>query len=176
MAGFATATGAAVGNTSHAALAGLGLALVFSRVPVVMTVLRLAGGSYLAWLGLRSLYRALRHSDGGLNLSTAVEQASSVRAHVGSFRQGVTVNLLNPAIATFYLVVLPSFIPTGAPRWYFAALAAIHILMALVCHGVWALALDKVRRLFHPPATRRALEAATGVALLALAMRVFVNP
>jgi threonine/homoserine/homoserine lactone efflux protein len=153
----------------------LGLALFFSRFPAAMTALRFAGGSYLAWLGVRSLYRALRHSDGGVNLAGRVDPVSSVRAHAGSFRQGVTVNLLNPAIATFYLVVLPSFIPADAPRWYFAALASIHILMALACHGVWALALDKVRRLFHPPAARRTLEGATGIALIALAMRVLIS-
>jgi threonine/homoserine/homoserine lactone efflux protein len=156
--GLAAATGAAIGNTSHAALAGLGLALIFARYPAALTTLRVSGAGYLAWLGLRSTYRVLKHPDGGLR------------------RQGLLVNLLNPAIATFYLVVLPSFIPPGSPGWYFAALAAVHIVMAFLCHGVWALALDRVRRLFGFPLARRLLECATGLALIALALRILLNP
>ena len=97
------------------------------------------------------------------------------RAHGGSFRQGLAVNLLNPAIATFYLVVLPSFIPSQSPKWYFALLALMHIAMAFACHGLWAIALDQVRRTFHPPLARRVLEGATGIALIALAVRVLLR-
>ena len=101
------------------------------------------------------------------------EAGSSLRR--GSLRQGLMVNILNPAIATFYLVVVPSFLAAGAPRWSFAALAATHILMALVCHSAWALGLDTLRRFFQPPLARRLLEAATGVALIGLAIRVLVG-
>lgn len=175
IAGFAAAAGAALANTSHATLAGLGLAVVFTRWPLGMTVLRVAGGCYLSWLGCRSLYRVVKHADGGLRLDgMARTDAASVTAHAGSLRQGLAVNLLNPAIATFYLVVLPSFIPDGAPRWRFAVLAFIHVAMAFACHGAWALALDQLRRLFRAPIARRLLEGATGVALIALAVRVLM--
>ena len=174
-AGLAAATGAAVGNTSHAALAGLGLALIFARWPAALTALRVSGGAYLAWLGVRSIYRVIRHPDGGLRLSDAGDQSPVPRPHAGSFRQGLLVNLLNPAIATFYLVVVPSFIPPGTTRWSFAVLAAVHIAMAFVCHGTWAVALDQVRRIFRPPLARRLLEGATGIALIALAVRVLMN-
>ena len=57
-AGIAAAAGAAVGNSTHATAAGLGLALVFARWPIVMTAVRIAGALFLAWLGAQSLYRA----------------------------------------------------------------------------------------------------------------------
>jgi threonine/homoserine/homoserine lactone efflux protein len=173
-AGLAAAAGAAIGNASHATAAGLGLAVIFSRSPLALTVLTFSGAAYLAWLGVRSVYRVIKHPDGGLRMMD--DQPNGVgmsRAQRGtSFRQGLTVNLLNPAIATFYLVVVPSFLRAGAPRWYFALLAALHITMAFVCHGAWALALDQLRRIFNPPLARRILEGATGVALIALAIRV----
>jgi threonine/homoserine/homoserine lactone efflux protein len=174
-AGLASAIGAAVGNTSHATASWLGLALVFARWPNAMTALRLSGALFLAWLGVVSLYRVLRFADGGMQLALTTTAQVRGRHRFGSFRQGLAINLLNPAIATFYLVVVPSFLPAGAPRWYFAALAAMHVAMALVCHGVWAIALDRLRRLFGPPLARRALEGATGVALIALAIRVLVG-
>jgi threonine/homoserine/homoserine lactone efflux protein len=171
-AGLASAFGAAVGNTSHAIAAGLGLALVFTRWPVAMTTLRVGGAIYLAWLGLASVYRTVKHVDGGVQLLADESNIDVSDRGRGSFGQGLTVNVLNPAIATFYLIVVPSFLPGGAPRWYFAALAAIHIVMALVCHGLWAVGLAKLRNMFRPPLARRVLEGATGLALLALAARV----
>lgn len=178
-AGLAAAAGAAVGNSTHATAAGLGLALVFARWPIAMTALRIAGAMFLAWLGMLSLYRVARFEDGGLRAlsSNPVEGNSSSRARSRSigFRQGLAVNLLNPAIATFYLVVVPSFLPSGATKWYFAGLAVIHIAMAFACHSMWAIGLDRLRRMFHPPLARRLLEAATGVALLGLALRVLLR-
>ena len=137
-----------------------------------MALLRVAGALYLAWLGIASLYRAGRYPDGGLRMMTEGSNGLTAVPRSSSFKQGLLVNLLNPAIATFYLVVVPSFISTASPRWYFAGLASIHITMALVCHGLWALAFDQLRRLLGPPLARRIVEGATGIALIGLALRV----
>jgi threonine/homoserine/homoserine lactone efflux protein len=174
-AGLAAAAGAAVGNASHAAAAGLGLAVLFSRSPLAMTALRVGGAAYLAWLGSRSVYRTFKHHDGGLPFAAEVRAARDEADYRGSFRQGLTANLLNPPIITFYLVVVPSFLGAGAPPWYFALFAAVHILMALFCHGAWAVALAQLRRLFRSASARRLLEGATGLALIALAVRVLTR-
>lgn len=171
-AGLATAFGAALANTSHATAAGLGLALLLARWPSALAVVRVSGGVYLAWLGVTSLARAIRHTDGGV-AAPATDTAGPPQGRRG-FAQGLTVNLLNPAIATFYLVVVPSFVPAGASPWWFVLLAAIHVGMAFMCHGMWAFAFDRVRRLFHRPAARRTFEALTGTALIALAVRVLM--
>jgi threonine/homoserine/homoserine lactone efflux protein len=173
-AGLAAALGAAVANSAHATAAGLGLALLFARWPSALMLLRVAGGLYLAWLGLNSLYRVAMHADGGLQLNAGGDPVSA-SARRSSFRQGLAVNILNPAIATFYLVVVPTFIPADPPRWYFLALAVTHVTLALVCHSLWAIALHTIRRLLHAASARRALEGATGLALLALALRVMMR-
>jgi threonine/homoserine/homoserine lactone efflux protein len=170
-AGLTAAAGAAVGNSSHAVAAGVGVAMLVARRPDLLAILRFAGAVYLLWLGVRSLWAAARLPDGGVR-----PPPSGRRGHGGpSFREGITVNLLNPAIASFYLAVVPSFVPAGAPRGWFAVLAACHVLMALACHSAWAVALDRLGGLFERPAARRLLQAGTGVALLALAGRVFVS-
>jgi threonine/homoserine/homoserine lactone efflux protein len=169
--GLAAAGGAALANSTHATAAGLGLAVVFARWPMALAALRVAGAAYLAWLGIDSLVRGLRHTDRGMaRLSSAAPHDRAM--HRASFRQGLTANLLNPAIATFYLVVVPTFIPANAGATRFIVLAAIHVALALACHSVWAIALDTLRHVFEPPLARRLLGTATGVALLALAVRV----
>jgi threonine/homoserine/homoserine lactone efflux protein len=170
-AGFAAAAGAALGNTSQATAAGLGVAVLISRFPAALVALRVLGAAYLAWLGVSSIWRVASRRESAFSV-LAAGAAVSAEERRASFRQGLTVNLLNPAISTFYLVVVPSFLPTGAPAWHYAVLAALHIAIAFTCHGAWAMAFDRLREWFRVPAARRALEAATGVALLGLAARV----
>lgn len=172
--GLAAGAGAAVANTTYATAAGLGLIVLVSRSPGALAFVRIAGGVYLAWLGVTSLRNAVRRRSRSSVRGEGLP-ASGREAPRASFREGVTVNLLNPAIVTFYLVVVPSFLPRAAPRWYFAVLAATHVAMALACHAMWALAFDRVRHLFERPGTRQSLEAATGTALLALAARVLIQ-
>lgn len=172
--GVAAACGAAVGNTTHATLAGIGLSVLIARWPAALQGIQVAGAGYLAWLGVKSLHRARREPDGGI--AFAADAAHGARPTVArSFRDGAVINLLNPPIITYYIAVVPSFIPAAAPRSYFAMLAGLHIAMALVCHSLWALALDRLRGWLRRPGARRLLEAGTGVALIALAIRVLMS-
>lgn len=171
-AGLATGVGAAIANSSHATAAGLGLALLIARWPSSLLVIRFAGGAYLAWLGAVSVWRAVRHADGGLPMPSARAAVSGDRRRYVA--QGFMLNIANPSIITFYLAGVPSFMPAGASSRYFALLAAIHVTMAMTCHTAWSLALDRVRKLFQRPGARRALEAISGVALLGLAARILL--
>lgn len=167
--GIRAAGGAATGNTIQALVAGLGVAVLFARWPAAETTLRVAGAAFLIWLGLSSIWRAIR---GGVE--PALVDRSTARA-AGAYRQGLTVNLLNPAITSFYLVVLPSFIPDGAPPWYYAMLAAAHVVIAFICHMTWMLAFDRLRRGAARPGLIRALEVVTGLLLIALAIKVMAS-
>lgn len=171
-AGYLTALGAALANTAIAIACGLGLSVLLSVWPGALDAIRIGGALFLASLGVSSLYRALRHHDGGIRLALdphAAPRRSHAAAYLGD---GLGINLLSPVIISYYLSVVPSFIPAGASRVYYSALAATHVGLALGCHAMWATALDAMRRWFVAPWTRRALQAATGIALLVLAIRV----
>lgn len=58
------------------------------------------------------------------------------------FREGVAVNLLNPSIATFYMVVVPSFLPGPGLSARFLLLASIHVGLAFPCHTAWVTGFD----------------------------------
>ena len=167
-AGLATAGGIVVANASWAVAAGLGITAVLARAPVVFTGIRFGGAAYLAYLGLRALIRAF--GPGAEFLNDRHDAATSPDL-LSAFRDGIAVNLLNPPIATFYLVVVPSFMPRpSAGR--FALLASIHVAMALVCHAVWATGFDALRGIWTRPPARRSVDAAVGAALLTLAIRM----
>ena len=99
-----------------------------------------------------------------------LEDAS--RRDVPAFRQGLTVNLLNPSITTFYLVVVPGFVAPSAGAAGFGLLAAMHVVIAFCCHAAWATAFDRLKTIFARPAFARTLDALTALALFALAIRI----
>ena len=171
--GLAAAAGAAAGNTMYATAAGLGLAVFIARIPALLMGIRIAGALYLAWLGVSSLRRLFTGK--ALPFSSAIISGRDGIAHHHAFREGVTVNLLNPPIAIFYLAVVPTFIPDGASHSYYVLLSAIHVGMAFCCHSIWAFAMDRLRHLLTSPGARFTLEALTAAALLILAARVMLS-
>jgi threonine/homoserine/homoserine lactone efflux protein len=171
--GIAAAVGAALGNSTHATAAGLGLAVFVARIPALLVAIKIAGGLYLAWLGIASLKRIV--TGAALPISAAIISGKDTIAHHHAVREGFTVNLLNPPIATFYLAVVPTFVPQGASHGYYVQLASIHVCMAFVCHSIWALAMDRLRHWLTQPGARLTLEALTGAALLLLAARVLLS-
>jgi threonine/homoserine/homoserine lactone efflux protein len=172
--GMAAAVGAGIGNTTYAVLSALGLAAVFARSPRAFLLLRIVGGSYLAFLGTRSFWLAWRHSPavlpGALETSGTHGAASDVRVGLA---QGVANNLVNPSIITFYLAVVPSFL-NGTPMVSsrYALFATMHVTMAFAYHSAWACGLHAMRAIWARPLARRVLETFTGLALWGLAGRV----
>lgn len=167
--GLSAAAGAAAGSTVQALVAGLGVAVLLARWPTAAFGLRVCGGAYLLWLGGVSLRRAFRET-------RPLDAPKAASPEAGkSFRQGLIVNLLNPAITSFYVGVLPAFMPAGAGQGYYAFLAAGHIAIAFGCHTAWTLAFDQLRRHVEKPAVRRMLDAIAGFVLIALAVQVLLT-
>ncbi|MFM8533741.1 MAG: LysE family translocator [Acidimicrobiia bacterium] len=174
-AGYLTALGAALANTSIAIACGLGLSILVAVWPGALAAIKVAGALFLAWLGVTCLDRAMRYPDGGIQLSLDAGGADAP-SHAGAYLgDGLAINLLSPVIVSYYLSVVPTFIPPSASRFYYSGLAATHVSLALACHSMWATGLDAMRRWFVPPWARRTLQTATGVALLALAARILVG-
>jgi threonine/homoserine/homoserine lactone efflux protein len=173
-AGYLTALGAALANTIIAISCAIGLSVLVAVWPGSLEAIKIGGALFLAWLGASSLYRAITRHDGGIRMSLD-PNAEPPRAHAGAYvGDGLGINLLSPVIISFYLSVVPSFIPAGASRLYYSGLAATHVGLAIACHAMWAIALDAMRRWFAAPWTRRLLQGATGLALIGLAVGVLV--
>ena len=165
--GIATAIGTNLGSLCYGLLSAYGLALALRRWPSAWEVLRVGGAAYLAWLGARSIRRALQRE----STSTGKVVNGGSRGRVAQALEGFAVNALNPAIATFYLVILPQFIPPDAPAVRSALiLTAVHVALAGSWHLTWAAAGGTLARSLTRGIARRALDACTAVALLSLAI------
>lgn len=167
--GVAAAIGANAGSICYGLLTAFGMSVLLRRWPLVWVALRIGGTVYLAWLGVRSLARARTYTQPG----AAASAASPPPALSRSGREGFVTNMLNPSLAAFYLLILPDFIPAGAP---FAAsaltLTAIHVSLAMTWHLTWATVGGTLAVTLARTRPRRILEAVSGVALLALALKL----
>jgi threonine/homoserine/homoserine lactone efflux protein len=171
-AGYVTAFGAAAGSAVIAISCALGLSMLLAVWPGALDGIRIGGAAFVAWLGGMSLYRAWAKPDGGVRLALDPNAATS-RPHTGAyFADGLTVHLLSPVLISYYLSVVPSFVPANASRLYYSGLAATHVSVALLCHAMWATALDFMRRWFVQPWRRKLLQAASGLALIGLAIQI----
>ncbi|OQP87888.1 amino acid transporter [Rhizobium rhizosphaerae] len=109
-AGLMAVLGIHIGAYFHVVAAAAGLSALLQAVPMAYALVKLAGAAYLVWLGI-ALFRSRTEDEADL----AVPAAAPRRA----FLQSVTVELLNPKTAIFFLAFLPQFVDAGAglPVW-----------------------------------------------------------
>ena len=106
-AGIASAFGIMVGSIFHTCAAALGLSAILATSAVAFTAIKLVGGGYLIFLGIRMFLEGRKE----FNLPSHFRR-STTRA---AFRQGVLTNVLNPKVALFFLAFLPQFIEPASP-------------------------------------------------------------
>lgn len=144
-AGLMAALGIHLGCYVHVLAAAAGLSVLFHAVPVLYVVVKLGGAAYLIWLGV-SLFRSRVDSNAG---------TETVRPKPGrrAFFESVTVEVLNPKTALFFVAFLPQFIDASAalPVWMqFVILGMIVNLMFssadIVCVFLADSMMDRLKR------------------------------
>jgi threonine/homoserine/homoserine lactone efflux protein len=121
--GLSSIGGVALGNFSNASIASLGLAVVFAASSTAFLIVKLAGASYLVFLGIRALIS-------GSKASSAAPLCPTSR--LKAFRDGYLVALLNPKTALFFAAFLPQFIgPGGSPLAQSLFLGGVFVLIAI---------------------------------------------
>jgi threonine/homoserine/homoserine lactone efflux protein len=171
-----TVLGVGLGNAILAAAAALGLSALVGRWPSAFDAVRLAGGAYLAYIGLRGLWRAVREMGTGpvsaRGTGPVPVSGAGPLAFVG---RGVLTNLLNPPVLLFYATVVPQFIGPQDPYLARAlVLGATHVVMSVVWQGSCGLAVGMAAEHMGRPAIRRALEGITGAILVFLGARLLL--
>lgn len=105
--GLMASLGIHLGGYLHVIAAAAGLSVLFHAVPTLYMLVKLAGAAYLVWLGI-SLFRARAEDDAAL---PGFEQKSARRA----FIESISVEVLNPKTAIFFMAFLPQFINAAGP-------------------------------------------------------------
>ncbi len=101
-AGIASALGITVGSIFHTCAAALGLSAILAASAWAFGAVKIIGGGYLVFLGLKMLLERRAR----LNVPSDFYRSTTLAA----FRQGILTNILNPKVALFFLAFLPQFI------------------------------------------------------------------
>ncbi|MFO7695139.1 MAG: LysE family translocator [Vicinamibacterales bacterium] len=181
-----TVVGVGLANAALAAAAALGLSALVGHWPSSLHVVRVAGGAYLAYLGVRGLWRAVscrrpaaeRETGPGPSADSATRRDPEREKGPGPVSlvgRGMLTNLLNPPVILFYMTVVPQFI--GPQDGYLArafALGATHVAMSVVWQGSCGMAVGSAAEHMRRPAVRRILEGVTGAVLVLLGARLLL--
>ncbi|MFF3666437.1 LysE family translocator [Microtetraspora malaysiensis] len=104
-AGVISLSGVVAGFLIYLVGANLGLAVLFTAVPQILTAIRLVGAAYLLWLAWKTV------RPGGVSVFTVQDIPADPPRRL--FAMGLMTNLLNPKIAILYISVIPQFIDLG---------------------------------------------------------------
>ncbi|MEX0320412.1 MAG: LysE family translocator [Ruegeria sp.] len=160
-AGLATAAGLALASVIWAALAVLGVSVLFELFPWAVQALRLAGAAYLLWLGVRSLRSALQ--------DTPLDAPD--RAHLSgrkAFRRGLLVSMGNPKAALFYGSILTAFVPAHASAPVLTGVVVVCGVLAMLLHTITATLFSTPQAMAAFARGRRAIDALLGLILTGL--------
>jgi threonine/homoserine/homoserine lactone efflux protein len=114
-AGIASAFGVSVGSIFHTCAAALGLSAFLATSAWAFSAIKLIGGGYLVFLGIKLILERGEQ----FRVPSGLRRCNSGAA----FRQGVLTNLLNPKVALFFLAFLPQFIDPASTAKISAFLA-----------------------------------------------------
>jgi threonine/homoserine/homoserine lactone efflux protein len=175
-AGILTMVGICSGLFFHAALSALGLSAILVRSAAAFETVKLLGACYLIYLGMRSLWKSRRSSAGTLDVLAPNSIATHKEEKWKAFFEGTFTNILNPKVAIFYLAFLPQFI--SIHDWILGKavlLATIHFTEGIIWYSILIFSLGRMRALLARPRVRQALEALSGLILIAFGLRLAVE-
>ncbi|MFC9435017.1 LysE family translocator [Nocardia sp. NPDC057030] len=171
--GIAAAIGSALGGILWAVVVAAGVAALLEQSATAYRTLKLIGGIYLVYLGIRALLdqRRQRRAAGGSGAAEDLPAtARGTRASVRSaFTAGVVSCMFNPKVGLFYLAVLPQFL-TEVTFANTLALGAVESSIAAVAMVLLALAASRAVALLRRPKLRDRLEQVSAAILATLGL------
>jgi len=169
-AGLVSVLGVHTASIVHVLAAVAGVSAVVVASSLAFTAVKVVGGCYLIYLGVKSMRNARTAS------ATSVPK---VRATKQLFAEGFLVSLLNPKVALFFLAFLPQFVERGhGPIWsQTLLLGVLYIALGLCSDSMYALLGARLGTRFSGHAARvRATRYAEGGILIGLGVLSLAIP
>jgi len=168
-AGLLSALGISAGCCVHALASAIGLSAIIAASATAFTVVKMAGGAYLVYLGLRMMLSKPGSETAGSEMPGNTRSLSTI------FWQAMLTNVLNPKVVLFFLAFIPQFVHADASHktWGFLLLGIVFTLISTVWNsGTAFLAGTLARRAGHSPRMRLWLERTVGAAFVGLGIKL----
>lgn len=162
--------GNALGEYAQVVAVAFGIGTLAQHSVAVFTAIKLIGGGYLVYLGVRTFLQ--RRS-----VIAALSAGERVHTHKRSFAEGFVVGITNPKTVVFLAAILPQFTSQGTSvTTQILVLGLIFLMLALICDSTWALAAGRFREWFAgSPRRLETIGGAGGLAIAALGAAFLVT-
>ncbi|HVU36686.1 MAG TPA: LysE family translocator [Opitutaceae bacterium] len=158
---LAMIVGLVLGDLIYFTLAIAGLAALARSMGEFFYIVKLIGGGYLIWLGVK-LWRQSRHAPAQVDVARTV-----TRSHHRSFVAGFLVTISNPKVIGFYAGLLPTFIDLERLTLTEAfTMAGIVVLTVATIPALYAYAAARSRRFFQSARSLKVLNRTAGTVLI----------
>lgn len=114
-AGYQGAAAVVVGDTVLMVLAAAGIGSLLAAYPNVFTVIKYAGGAYLAWVGIQLIRGAIERWRQGEAVAAAAE-ASEPQDASHPFKRALVISLMNPKAILFFVSFFIQFVDPAYPH------------------------------------------------------------
>jgi threonine/homoserine/homoserine lactone efflux protein len=166
MAGLQTTVGVSIGLAFYATLSLLGLSAVLVQYQWLTWAVRLLGGAYLIYLGIRLLRSKPAATDSDV-------ARGPVRGNALLF--GFLVTLTNPKAIVLFASVFATAVTGSTPGWLMMLMIGLVVCSALVWYSIVALFMSSapvVRRFQH---ARHWIERVAGASFLLIGGRIIAD-
>ena len=158
---LAVILGIVLGDVIFLIFAAFGLSIVAQALGNMFFIVKICGGAYLIWLGVRIWLKKPE--------PVSENQNQNIHSHWGNFASGLVITLSNPKVILFYCGFLPTFLDLSALTLIDLVIVVTIITVVLGCVlGTYAFLASRARRMFtNQKAVRRLNRAAGGVMVAA---------
>ncbi|WP_063042839.1 LysE family translocator [Nocardia pseudovaccinii] len=165
--GIAAAIGSALGGIVWAVVVAAGVAALLEQSATAYRMLKVIGGIYLVYLGIRALIDHRKQRRAGTAAASGRSVAEAPASIRSAFAAGLVSCMFNPKVGLFYLAVLPQFL-TDVTFSNTLALGAIECSIAAVEMILLAVLASRAVAMLRRPQVRDRLEQISAAVLAAL--------
>lgn len=163
-----TTTGIALALLVWVCATAIGVAAVLRASGGLFQLLKIGGGVYLAYLGLRAWLDSRRPPDNLLHAQPSTTGPV--------LRQGFLSALTNPKLGVFFVTFLPQFVSReGSLVEQLLFLGSTFALVGWAWLNVYGLAVTRLRTIITATGVRRWMERVTGTVLIGLGLRLVLE-
>jgi threonine efflux protein len=164
--GLKTTVGVSLGLGFYATLSLLGLSAVLVQYQWLTWAIRVLGGTYLAYLGIRLLFAKPQN---------AANAAMQGPVQGNAFVFGFLVTLTNPKAIVLFASVFATAITSSTPTWLMVLMVGLVVASALTWYSIVSLFMSSppvMRRFRH---ARHWIERAAGACFVAIGLRILAD-
>jgi threonine/homoserine/homoserine lactone efflux protein len=167
--GLATALGMGVGSVVFAFAALMGLQAVFLAVPALYIMLKILGGLYLCYLGIKIFIAAK------LALAMAHIDSKQATTRARSLWLGFATQISNPKTAIVYASVFAAFLPTSFSSSFAVILLCGVFLIEAIWYAIVAVLLSSSKPRAVYVRYKKWLDRTAGAIMLGLGLKLITS-